>query len=160
MTHPTDQTPTPGTSYYPAYPPMSPPPWMPPPPKGFWSSARGVLLIIVMVGGLAIAAATVFVAFSSPGSSVADDLTAQVTSCEFTGGGLPAAEVGFTVTNTGTRTRTATLTIEYRDSAGNRIDTETTTVRNIAPGDTVRSSEITFLDAAASSGACGITGIR
>jgi hypothetical protein len=50
--------------------------------------------------------------------------------------------------------------IEYRDGGGNRIDTDTAYVRNIAPGDTVRTDESTILDAVpAGSISCQIVGV-
>jgi hypothetical protein len=53
-----------------------------------------------------------------------------------------------------------TIGIEYRDSSGARIDTDTARVRNVAPGDTVRTEETTLLDAGAPTGRCQITSIR
>ena len=62
--------------------------------------------------------------------------------------------------NNGDTTRSATVAVEYRDGDGARLDTDTVYVRSVAPGDTARSDESTFLDAEAVSVRCVITGIR
>lgn len=62
--------------------------------------------------------------------------------------------------NDGSRSDSATVSIEYRDSAGARLDTDTASVRNIAPGDTARTEESTILDAEADSGSCRVTAVR
>ncbi|MFD0519021.1 FxLYD domain-containing protein [Paractinoplanes durhamensis] len=92
--------------------------------------------------------------------SAASEMHVTVTGCKFSGGDvLPAATVEYTVTNNGDSARGVTVRFEYRDSAGNRIDTDTAHVKSIAPGDTVRAEETTLLDATVSSGICAITGV-
>lgn len=71
------------------------------------------------------------------------DLDATITSCEAAG---RTATVTITITNRGSAARTAKVDIEYRDGSGARIDTDSVRLRDIAPGDTVRSSETTILD--------------
>jgi hypothetical protein len=153
MTSPSDQTPVvhghpqqpPPAGYTPAKPPN--------PKLVFWTSPTGIVLMLTAVAVLFIAGA-----FLTPsnGNKVTKDLNPTVVSCDFTG---DTAAVGFTVTNQGTKTQSGIVHIEYRDDAGSRIDTDTSIVRNIAPGDTVRSQESTLLDAPATSGTCQITGI-
>jgi hypothetical protein len=135
----------------------------PPPPvnkrRQFWLRGPGVMLIVVAVGlvlfGIAALGGGIYGAPAKPAFKVA------VTSCDSNGSAdLPNATVGFTVTNTGKATRSARVEIEYRDDAGNRIDTDSSWVRDIAPGDTARSTESTLLDAPPDGGlSCAITGI-
>jgi hypothetical protein len=77
----------------------------------------------------------------------ADAFDVSVTSCNATGTTLATATIGLSVKNTSSSTKSATVKIEYRDGSGNRLDTDTAYVRNIAPGDTVRTDETTILDA-------------
>lgn len=124
------------------------------PPKKYllwpWLTAIGVLAVVYF--GVLIANSSNTGQFKPVNST----LKATVVSCSFTGGDLPMATVGFTITNNSTVTRNATVHIEYRDLAGSRIDTDTSYVRNIAPGDTVRTEESTLLNASADHGTCGI----
>jgi hypothetical protein len=85
-----------------------------------------------------------------------------VTGCSFAStGSLQTAKVDFTVTNTGATARSASVGIEFRDGAGNRVDTDTAYVKTVAPGDTVRASESTILDASVeSTGRCLVTSVR
>jgi hypothetical protein len=80
---------------------------------------------------------------NSPASS---NFSVAVTGCEAdaTAG---VAEVEVTVINRTDSTRSASIKVEYRDGSGARLDTDTVYVRNIAPHDTARSRESTFLDA-------------
>jgi len=81
----------------------------------------------------------------------------EVTSCDFAGA---TAKVGLTVHNTGSTARSAQIAIEYRDAAGTRIDTDSTTAREVAPGDTVRLEESTLLDVPTESGTCRVAAVR
>jgi hypothetical protein len=139
------------------------------PPNGDWRprsqplppKRKGLGIAIAIAGGalLLIALGTVALlalrAIAMPPLATFD---AQVTSCSGSGS---VASVGFTIKNTGTTTRDATVKIEYRDGSGARLDTDTAYIRNVRPGDTVRSEESTFLDAAPPGAlTCRITGIR
>lgn len=160
-------TPDPRAPYVPgqpAYPPYgyqgAPPQWNPTPraPRkhGFWSTGLG--FAVLMGGGLVVLVA-VILGVAAVNRSAADALRVTVTGCKVTTGDLPSGTVEFTVTNTSSYTRTARIGIEYRDSSGSRLDTDTSVVRDIAPGDTVRSSESTLLDAGAADGTCRITSV-
>lgn len=151
---------------YPAqpYPQQVPYGYQPPPPArpvsprlAFWTSGQGIVCIF-LIAGVAVAVLVGIVnAVSGP---AAKNFKAAVTSCEATGSTLPTATIGLTVTNTSDRVRSATVKVEYRDGAGNRIDTDTAYVRNIAPGDTARTEESTILDAAPSGTMrCEIVGV-
>jgi hypothetical protein len=130
------------------------PPVKPPNPKlVFWTSPAG---IAIMLGAVAILFLVGALMTRSSGGEATKDLAATIVSCDFTG---DTATVGFTVTNNGAATQNATVHIEYRDGSGNRIDTDTSIVRKIAPGDTARCQEQTLLDAPATSGTCQITGV-
>lgn len=137
-----------------------PPPYYPVPPakpQRFWSTPGGIILIVV--GGV-IALCLGFGVIGAVGRIVgASDMKADITSCEFSGGMLPAATVGYTVTNSGDSTRSVRIKFEYRDSSGSRIDTDSAYVRDVAPGDTVRGEETTILNATVSSGKCAIVGV-
>ncbi|MGS2620218.1 hypothetical protein ACVCAH_38050, partial [Micromonospora sp. LZ34] len=131
---------------------------VPPKRKSFWSSTGGILTIVF--GSLALVVVVVLcmplVLVGMIGDRAAVSKTkmeVRVTSCEVFGS---VAKVGFSVKNIGDKTRSATLKIEYRDSAGARLDTVTSYVRNVAPGDTVRGEESTILDAPTTSGSCKI----
>jgi len=155
----------------PGQPQPTPYAYSPPPPGGppaqaaksktaFWLRGPGIILVIVAVG-LALFGIVALTGGLKAGTAADDDLSVTMTSCEFTGSdSLPSAKVGLTVTNNGDRTRSVTIGIEYRDSSGARIDTDTARVRNVAPGDTVRTEETTLLDAGAPTGRCQITSIR
>lgn len=142
--------------YPPPYPPASAPPgfYPPPPKKSFWSSAGGILTIIgicfaaliLFCGGLAVLGA-------ASNSNATSKMQVQMTSCEVSGS---VAKVGYTVTNNGSRAQRARLDIEYRDSAGARLDTDTAYVGEVPAGDTVRGEESTILNARATSGSCKI----
>ena len=143
-------------AYAPPGQPYGPPPaYTPPQRQGFWSTGPGIALILV--GALLLFC---FGRGAIRGSSSHDggsDMRVEVTSCSFGDG--DRATVGYRVTNNGDSTETARVRIEYRDSSGDRIDTDTAYVRSIAPGDTVRGEESTLLDAPVSSGRCIITGV-
>lgn len=89
-------------------------------------------------------------------------LDVELTSCTFSRESLPSVTVGYKVTNRGDRTVDARLRWEYRDDDGARIDTDSTTVRGIAPGDTVKGEETTLLDAppTSSRASCVLVSVR
>lgn len=126
--------------------PATPPPAKPVNSKlVFWTSGQGVVTMLVIMGGIVVLIAGITTRL---GGSAADNADIRVTSCAADGdASLATATVGFTVKNTGDSVRSYTVQIEYRDGAGNRIDTDTTSVRNVQPGDTVKAEESTILDA-------------
>ena len=159
--HPVSPGPHPPQQYAP---PASPQPYplMPPPKKSFWSSTGGVLTIIgIVIGAVILLCGGLAAVGLVGGQAAASKMHVELTSCEFTASDvLPSVDVGYTVTNNGDSTRSARIEIEYRDSSGARIDTDTAYVRDIAPGDTVRGEETTILDAAPSgSGRCVVVGV-
>lgn len=167
MTHPEQQQPSPywppqpsPAQPYAGQPQQAPPPAKRPPTRlDFWLKGPGIIVVIV-VGGILLYG--LYAAFGSGGQPAKVSAEARVVSCEIdSSGSLPQAKVGLTVRNTGDKTRSFTVSIEYRDSAGSRIDTDTAYVRSIAPGDTARTEETTLLDASVSSGGtCAIVGVR
>jgi len=121
----------------------------------WWTSAPGIITMLVIAGAVVALIAGISTALSGPASA---GLKVDVTSCDAT---TTTATVGISVTNTGKQTRSATVRIEYRDGAGARLDTDTTYVRDIAPGDTVRTQESTLLDAPPNGSlTCQVTGIN
>ena len=141
----------------PAY---GPPGWpvQPIPPKK--TSNRKILLIVGLVIGLLVLLSLVFgTAGGVSDRDSASDLDVSVTSCEFVGGALSSATVGIKVKNNGDSTRTVRVKVEYRDSAGVRVDTDTAVVRGIKPGDTARVEETTILDAEITSGTCAAVSV-
>lgn len=125
----------------------------------FWTRGPGIIAVIVAAGLLLFGLYALTAGLSA--RAAADDLTVDVTSCKFTGSEeLPSAKVGIAVTNNGDKTRSVAVTIEYRDSGGNRLDSDTARIRNIAPGDTARTEETTLLDAGATSGSCSVSSVR
>jgi len=81
----------------------------------------------------------------------------KVTSCVADG---RTGIAGFTVTNQGDQTRDVAVRIEYRDGDAARLDTDTSYVRDVRPGDTVRAEERTDLDVLPSDViTCEITGV-
>lgn len=130
---------------------------VPPKRKSFWSSTGGILTIVF--GSLALVVVVVLcmplglIAMIGDRGDAVSKMEVRVTSCEVFGS---VAKVGFSVKNIGDMTRSATLKIEYRDSAGARLDTDTSYVRNVAPGETVRGEVSTILDAPTTSGSCKI----
>ncbi|MEU5791317.1 hypothetical protein ABZ754_26800 [Micromonospora purpureochromogenes] len=128
--------------------------------KSFWSSTGGILTIVF--GSLALVVVVLLcmplglMAMIGDRGDAVSKMEVRVTSCEVFGS---VAKVGFSVKNIGDKTRSATLKIEYRDSAGARLDTDTLYVRNVAPGDTVRGEESTILDVPTTSGSCKIVGV-
>jgi uncharacterized protein (TIGR02588 family) len=138
--------------------PQSPAGWTPAPPPRKQASARKVLLITVGVTLGAVALMAGLIALNQLTSPSADSLDVAVTSCE---GNSTTATIGFTVTNKGTKdVAVAAVRVEYRDGSGARLDTDTSYVRQIKAGDTVRGEEVTVLDAApAGTLECGITSV-
>jgi hypothetical protein len=131
--------------------PAGQPPYVPAPAatgagRSFWTRGPGVMLITVLVG-LALIAVLGLTGFLSGSNSV----KVKVTACDID---YLAAGVDLEVTNTGNRRVTATIALEYRDGQGRRVDTDSKVVRDIAAGDTVRTSETTWLDVDPKGGTC------
>jgi hypothetical protein len=127
-------------------------------------SGRGRLIAVLVCFGLIIAVIIGIVVYQTIKkgpvdlTGKTDAFTVGVASCEVSG---DIGKVGLVVTNKSGTTRSATISVEYRDGSGARIDTDTAYVRNIAPGDTVRTDESTFLDATpAGSVTCEVTEVR
>jgi hypothetical protein len=143
--------------------PVSPQPYSKPPEhRGFWSTGLGTFSIIAIVFwtmivtcvGLGVLRAVIQRANAAK-------MAAQVTGCTFSARGLfPSATVEFTVTNHGDKAHGATVDIEYRDAAGQRVDTDTSFVRTVPAGATVRRQETTLLNEHVSAVTCHITGVR
>jgi hypothetical protein len=133
-----------------------PQPWKPKSRKEWWTKGPGIIVLIVaVVGTLAVLAAVLGEVESK---NATDDIRVQVTKCEL---GEIAGTVGLSVTNNGTKTRTVRIGLEYRDGSGRRVDTDTATVRDVSPGDTVVHDEPTLLNAAVTGqGACIVTSVR
>lgn len=135
-----------------------------PPPKPvnpklvFWTSAPGIISMLAIMGALVVILVAISNHLYGPAS---DNFKVNVTSCDTSGSeSLTTATIGLSVKNLSKATRTATVKIEYRDSGGNRIDTDTAYVRNIAAGDTARTEESTLLDAPPSGALrCEVVGI-
>jgi hypothetical protein len=151
----------------PAGPPVKPPTKPPTGPgawkhRGFWLRGPGVIVTTIVVGLLVVG--LLMLGGQSPRSnrSPAAPFTVTVTNCDATNGALATATVSFTITNTSTTARSARVDVEYRDNNGNRLDTDTAYVRDIAPGDTVRHDESTILDADPGYApmSCAIIGVR
>lgn len=146
------------------YQPFQAPPW---PPlrqkKRFWTSTGGVFTIVgIILGSVFLVCGGLLALGLVSDSTAAKKMDVKLTSCSFENDGfLPSATVEYTVKNTGDTARGALIRIEYRDGAGNRVDTDTAYVQTIQPGDTVRAEETTMLDAAVSpgSGKCAIVGV-
>lgn len=132
----------------PGYPAPAGPPVKPPNSKlVFWTSGTGVVLMLLIAGAAIVLIAGISNLVSGPAS---DNFDVTVTSCDATAGSLSTAKVAFTIKNTSSTARSATVEIEYRDGAGNRLDTDTARVQTIQPGDTVSHSESTILNGEAS----------
>lgn len=117
-------------------------------------------IIGIILGSVVVVCVGVAVVGAAVSGSAASKMDASITSCTFTSGPLSSAKVGIQVKNNGDSTRTAKVDIEYRDSSGNRIDTDTAYVRNVKPGDTARVEETTLLDAeVTSAGTCKVVGV-
>lgn len=95
---------------------------------------RWLLWLVPLVAVLIVAAAVTF-ALNRPGG-----IDAEITSCEFRGGGeVPTSvTVDYTVTNHDSEARGVSLEIEYRNGAGGRINSDVVDVPNVPAGDTVR----------------------
>lgn len=150
---------------YQQYPPPPPYVYQPPPPLkpvnskiAFWTSPAGIISMLAIMGAVVLVLAGISNRVTGPAS---DNFKVAVTGCEATGTStLSTAKVGLTVTNTSDTVRNATVKIEYRDSSGSRIDTDTAYLRSIGAGDTARTEETTILDAAPSGAiTCAIVGI-
>lgn len=122
----------------------------------FWLRGPGIIVLIV-AGGLVLFGILALTGSFNATPAKAKNFSVNVTDCSVTG---RTATIGVSVKNNGDTTRGATVAVEYRDGDGARLDTDTVYVRSIAPGDTARSDESTFLDAEAASVRCVVTGIR
>lgn len=142
--------------------PAQPQPWTPPParPPTFWSTTKGQWTIAgIVVGSILLAFAAVWI-WIDVQARHARDLDVDVTACEFSAGSLPMGTIELTVHNKSDEERLATITVEYRDSSGNRVDTDTARV-TVPAGDTVKTRESTILDAPVTGAAeCGVTSVR
>ncbi|MEV6633858.1 FxLYD domain-containing protein [Actinoplanes sp. NPDC051470] len=128
------------------------PPPAPKPKPTFWQTFPGAMTIVgIVVAGIAV---LFLLPMINPGPD-GDDLDVNLTSCNASQFGN--ARVGITVKNNSKQKVTAKIGIEFRDSAGARVDTDTAYVRDIAPGDTARSEELTNLDASSGSITCKLT---
>lgn len=159
MTYPAEQPPTvpgPPNQYWPPQPQAYGPPVKPPNPYlAFWTSAAGIISMLAIAGAVALGIVLATDLASGPASK---NFTVGVTSCEATSGST--AKVGLRIKNTSSTARSATVKIEYRDSAGNRLDTDSVYVRTLQPGDSASVTESTLLDGAPSGTIrCAITGI-
>jgi hypothetical protein len=134
---------------------MPPSPARPPRPtkQNFWTTLPGAVVIVIVIALLAVSV------WSGARESRARTakMRVQVTACDFAGA---TAKVGLTVHNTGDAPRSAQIAIEYRDASGARIDTDSATAREVAPGDTVRLEESTLLDVPTDAGTCRIAAVR
>ncbi|MFI6266170.1 FxLYD domain-containing protein [Micromonospora sp. NPDC051006] len=134
----------------PQYAPGGPPPGFYPPPrppqkKHFLATPGGIFLVVFGTVALmgAICVGLVTVGRVSDNNAV-KQLDVQVTSCT---GTSSVATIGYTVKNNGNEDRRVTLKVEYRDSSGARLDTDTAYVGSVPAGDTVRGEESTVLNA-------------
>jgi hypothetical protein len=135
---------------------FSPQPPYPPPAVDRKADSRKQLKI----AGIAVGAVLVLIGLVMAGAFLQGHdlakLDTTVTGCTSTS---TVATVQFTITNTGSRSQGATVHVEYRDGTGAQVDTDTTVVGAIQPGDTVRKEESTILDSAPAGGSitCRIT---
>ena len=138
-------------------PPMQPPAgWQPPPPEK--ASPRKLALIFGALGVVVVGLFVIGTLTKKTSAPESDGVSVQLTSCDMDSAGIASAKVGLTIKNGGDRERDVRVELEYRDSSGARIDTDTVYVRNVAAGDTVRHDETTLLDAPPSGqGRCVIT---
>lgn len=113
----------------------------PSPRLTFWTSATGIICLLLIAGTTLAAIALIGRALTTPAS---EQLQVQVTDCHSTSA-VSMATISLTVTNTGTTPRPARIGIEYRDATGALLDTDTARIPTIAPGDTARHTESTFL---------------
>lgn len=148
-------------SYDPNQPPQQPyagPPAKPVNPKlVFWTSSKGVLILVGGTIALIVIIGAGIQGFNAGATRKSFDT--RVTGCDATTSSNMVT-IGFTVKNTGNRTATAKVLIEYRDGAGSRLDTDTSYLRDIAPGDTARGQESTVIDAVPDGGMrCKIVGV-
>ena len=144
--------------------PMSPYPYpgQPQRPKRpFWYSTGGTWAIIgIVFGGIAVIVVAVVIVGAVVDRQAAKDMDVKITGCRMESDFLPSATVDLTVTNHGDRARGASVRIEYRDTRGDLIDTDTARVASIQPGDTAHKQEVTFLDAdPGPTGTCKIVGV-
>jgi hypothetical protein len=135
---------------------QGPAPVPPPGPRGsrlnWWLKGPGIMVLIV-VGGLIL-----FVGYSLlPAVSPGPKYSARVVDCALDGRNAVAS---IELTNRGGSERTFEILIEYRDSGGARVDTDTAYAFNVPPGETVRLDESTHLNAEVASGVCDIVGVR
>jgi len=119
----------------------------------FFTTLPGAITIVAIIGAVAFLA---WVGARSEKAAVAK-IRVKVTSCAFAGS---TATVGLLVVNDNDAKRDVHIQVEYRDTAGARLDTDETTARAVAAGDTVRLEEVTSLDAPAKDGTCTVTRVR
>ena len=119
----------------------------------FFTTLPGAIAIVAII------AAVAFLAWVGARSEKAEiaKIRVEVTSCAFAGS---TATVGLLIVNNGDAKRDVHIQVEYRDTGGARLDTDETTARAVAAGDTVRLEESTNLDAPAKDGTCTVTRIR
>jgi hypothetical protein len=121
--------------------------------QNFWTTLPGAATILVI---LALLAVSVWSGARESRARTAK-MRVEVTACDFAGA---TAKVGLMVRNTGDAPRSAQIAIEYRDASGTRVDTDSATAREVAPGDTVRLEETTLLDVPTDEGTCRIATVR
>ena len=144
----------------PMYPqPAAPPPapWKPKSRKDWWLKGPGLVILFALaalpLGALAALSGAGGDAGTTTGTS---KVQVQITSCEL---GDLTGNVTLQVTNQTSREQDVRVDLEYRDSSGRRLDTDTAWIRNVPAGDVVLHDEPTFLDAGAGGGTCKITAI-
>ena len=113
----------------------------------------GLVTIVVVLG---MAAVSVWAGARETRARAAEMLV-DVASCDFNG---DRVTVGLTVRNTGATTRSAHIQVEYRDADGARIERESITARDVAPGATANIQESTQLDPWAVTGTCLVVDVR
>jgi hypothetical protein len=120
-----------------------------------WSKFPAGLRVVVVVAALV---AGFFAWQAVRGSGAPEGVDVTVTSCTSSGS---SATAGLEVVNNTSTTRSVRIGLEYRDASGARLDTDATWVRDLAPGDTARPSEVTFLGTEAPAGlSCAVTDVR
>jgi hypothetical protein len=121
--------------------------------QSFWQTIPGAVTIVGIVALLAV------VVWAGRREQAAEraKLRVDVESCAFTG---RTAVVRLAAFNGSGATRTLHIELEYRDADGARVDRDSATARNVAPGDTVRVEERTLLDVPTTAGTCEVASVR